>query len=114
VIHAADGNIPSDLATGTEDGVDEERRLFYVALTRARNVLNVYFSLRYHRRPRGLDDAHGYAQLTRFMPAAVQQLFDREGDPAHAADARGDREPTPLEVPAVDALLEKLWSAPGN
>jgi DNA helicase-2/ATP-dependent DNA helicase PcrA len=114
VIHAADGNIPSDLATGTVDAVEEERRLFYVALTRARNVLNVYFPLRYHRRPRGLDDAHGYAQLTRFLPSAVLKTFDREGDPPSPADAPGAREPTPLEVPAVDALLEKLWSATGN
>jgi ATP-dependent DNA helicase UvrD/PcrA len=114
VIHAADGNIPSDLATGTEDGVEEERRLFYVALTRARNVLNVYFPLRYHRRPRGLDDAHGYAQLTRFLPPTVMGAFDREGDAPSPADAAGGREPTPLEVPAVDALLEKLWSATGN
>src|SRR5436190_2449197 len=114
VIHAADGNNPSDLATGTEDGVEEERRLFYVALTRARNVLNVYFPLRYHRRPRGLDDAHGYAQLTRFLPPTVLEAFDREGDAPSSADAQGDREPTPLEVPAVDALLEKLWSATGN
>jgi DNA helicase II / ATP-dependent DNA helicase PcrA len=114
VIHAADGNIPSDLATGTEDGIEEERRLFYVALTRARNVLNVYFPLRYHRRPRGLDDAHGYAQLTRFLPPTVLDAFDRLGDAPSPTDATGGREPTPLEAPAVDALLEKLWSATGN
>ena len=36
VIHAADGNFPSDMATGTPEGVEEERRLFYVAVTRAR------------------------------------------------------------------------------
>ncbi|MFL5735898.1 MAG: ATP-dependent helicase [Actinomycetota bacterium] len=114
VIHAADGNIPSDLATGTADGVEEERRLFYVALTRARNVLNVYFPLRYHRRPRGLDDAHGYAQLTRFLAPSVLETFDRAGAEPFGPNSRaanGDGpDPASLKVPAVDALLEELWS----
>jgi DNA helicase-2/ATP-dependent DNA helicase PcrA len=109
VIHAADGNIPSDMSTGSEDGVEEERRLFYVALTRARNALSVYFPLRYHRRPRGLDDAHGYGQLTRFLPPEVREAFDRpEGEPA-PAELRA-RE-APITVPAVDAFLDDLWSA---
>jgi len=33
VIHAADGMIPSDMATKTREEIDEERRLFFVALT---------------------------------------------------------------------------------
>ena len=48
VIHAADGNIPSDMATGTPEQVDEERRLFYVACTRARDHLYVTHPLRYY------------------------------------------------------------------
>jgi DNA helicase-2/ATP-dependent DNA helicase PcrA len=77
VIHAADGMIPSDMATGDKDEIEEERRLFYVALTRARDNLYVYFALRFYRRPRGLDDAHHFAQLTRFLPEPVQTLFER-------------------------------------
>ena len=53
VIHAADGMIPSDMATGNAEEIEEERRLFYVALTRARDALYVYFPLRFYRRPRG-------------------------------------------------------------
>ena len=68
VIHAADGMIPSDMSTGDQEAIEEERRLFYVALTRARDNLYVYFALRFYRRPRGLDDAHHFAQLTRFLP----------------------------------------------
>src|SRR5207244_1349699 len=63
VIHAADGMIPSDMSTGDEESVEEERRLFYVALTRARDNLSAYFALRFYRRPRGLDDPHHLAQL---------------------------------------------------
>ena len=48
VIHAADGNIPSDMATKNPEEIEEERRLFYVALTRAKNWLYVCYPLRYY------------------------------------------------------------------
>src|SRR5207245_6707198 len=50
IIHAADGMIPSDMATGSSEETEEERRLLYVAMTRAKDVLVVYFPLRYYRR----------------------------------------------------------------
>ncbi|MFN8232430.1 MAG: 3'-5' exonuclease [Actinomycetota bacterium] len=71
VIHAADGMIPSDMATGDDDEIEEERRLLYVALTRARDALHVYHPLRYYRRPRGLEDPHAYAQRSRFLSDEV-------------------------------------------
>jgi DNA helicase-2/ATP-dependent DNA helicase PcrA len=77
IIHAADGMIPSDMALSDEEGLEEERRLLYVAMTRARNMLYVYFPLRYYHRGRGMSDAHSYAQLSRFIDAVVNPLFDR-------------------------------------
>jgi DNA helicase-2/ATP-dependent DNA helicase PcrA len=106
VIHAADGMIPSDMSTGDRDEIEEERRLFYVALTRARDNLYVYFPLRFYRRPRGLDDVHHFAQLTRFLPEPIQSLFERRtaGDVDTASSAR-------VAVAPVDALLTELWEA---
>jgi DNA helicase-2/ATP-dependent DNA helicase PcrA len=75
VIHAADGNIPSDMATGSVDEIDEERRLFYVACTRAKDVLYITHPLRYYAAGRGLSDSHGYAQRTRFIPDRLRPLF---------------------------------------
>lgn len=109
VIHAADGMIPSDMATGDEERTEEERRLFYVALTRARNDLYIYFPLRYYRRPRGLEDPHTYAQLTRFLPEDVRAFleerstFAETNEPPTIADATG-------EVRGVEAFLAGLWS----
>ena len=75
VIHAADGMIPSDMATGNDEEIEEERRLLYVALTRAREALHVYYPQRYYRRPKGLEDPHTFSQLSRFIPVQVQAAF---------------------------------------
>ena len=77
VIHAADGNIPSDMSTGSPDEIEEERRLFYVALTRAKNWLTVCCPLRYYHYRSGFSDSHGYAQLTRFLPEGVREHFEQ-------------------------------------
>lgn len=76
VIHAADGNIPSDMATGSPEEIAEERRLFYVACTRARNDLYVTYPLRYYTQPFGRSDTHGFAQRTRFVDDAVASLVN--------------------------------------
>jgi ATP-dependent DNA helicase UvrD/PcrA len=111
VLHAADGMIPSDMAAGDPDEIEEERRLFYVALTRARDELHVFFPLRYHRSNRGLEDRHWYAQLTRFLPDEVRSRFElrstfRDSDDASpVVGSLGER-----DTSAVDGLLAGLWS----
>jgi DNA helicase-2/ATP-dependent DNA helicase PcrA len=74
LIAAYDGNIPADMSCGTQEGIAEERRLLYVALTRARRALAVYVPVRYYHRPGG--DAHGYGKASRFLTPAVQRLFE--------------------------------------
>jgi DNA helicase-2/ATP-dependent DNA helicase PcrA len=77
IIHAADGMIPSDMATDDEASIEEERRLFYVAMTRAMDRLSVVFPLRYYHRRHPMGDAHTYAQLTRFLPERTVTLFEQ-------------------------------------
>ncbi len=109
VLHVADGMIPSDMSTGDEDEVDEERRLFYVALTRARDDLHLYFPLRYYHRPLGLDDAHSYAQLTRFLPSDIKHLFEERT--AHSDVPEDSVVPGSGDaIGAVSRMLEELWS----
>ena len=105
LIHAADGMIPSDMSTGNKDEIEEERRLLYVAMTRARRDLHLYFPLRYYHRARGLSDRHSYAQISRFLPDDVLALFERQATPAAAA-ATDEPLETPVGTPAaVDAFL---------
>ena len=76
LLAAYDGNFPADLAAGTSESIAEERRLMYVALTRARRSLSIYVPRRYYRRPQGRDDGHGYGKASRFLTPAVQALCD--------------------------------------
>jgi ATP-dependent DNA helicase UvrD/PcrA len=106
VIHAADGMIPSDMATGDDDEIEEERRLLYVAMTRARDALHITFPQRYYRRPRGLEDPHSYAQLSRFLEP-IREHFDEIAP--RVEDERDDG--TAIDGTAsVDRFLAGLWS----
>jgi DNA helicase-2/ATP-dependent DNA helicase PcrA len=109
VLHAADGNIPSDLTTGSPEEIDEELRLFYVALSRARRHLSVTFPLRWFDRPAGLGGRHALAQLTRFLPPRSRRRSScgRRFPPPGRRPPRGgrlppprgeDRAPLPLEL----------------
>jgi len=107
VIHAADGNVPSDMATGTDAEIDEERRLLYVACTRARDQLYVIHPLRYYSQPWAKADTHGYAQRSRFLTDDVAAHFTqiRPTVPSGADD-----EPLePLGTAAIRAGIRSLW-----
>ena len=111
VIHAADGNIPSDMATGSAEEIEEERRLFYVALTRAKDWLYVCCPLRYYRYQRGMSDSHGYSQRTRFVPEQVAACFRLVV--AEAVVAEDDVGPggidTQLTSEAIRRRTKGLW-----
>ena len=75
VIHAADGCLPSDMALSDKDGLEEERRLFYVAITRAKDNLYVSYPQRFYHRRNVRDDSHSFALPSRFLSPA-QLCFD--------------------------------------
>jgi len=116
VLHASDGMFPSDMATGDPEGIEEERRLLYVAVTRAKSALEVNVPLRYHHRRRPLADAHSYAQVSRFLSPAVRELMDEvhvEGRPAYddglGACPAGEVTVVDGGLAGVDRMLADLW-----
>jgi DNA helicase-2/ATP-dependent DNA helicase PcrA len=76
VLAVYDGNFPACMAAGTSEEIDEERRLLYVGMTRARRNLTLYVPVRYHHRPHGRDDAHGYGKASRFLTPEVLATCD--------------------------------------
>jgi DNA helicase-2/ATP-dependent DNA helicase PcrA len=76
VLAVYDGNFPACLSAGTSEQIDEERRLLYVGMTRARRHLTLYVPVRYHHRPHGRDDAHGYGKPSRFLTPEVLAACD--------------------------------------
>jgi DNA helicase-2/ATP-dependent DNA helicase PcrA len=88
LLNAVDGCVPSDLATGSAAEIEEERRLFYVAMTRAKCHLSLLVPQRFHvSQQRKYGDRHLYASLTRFVPPDVAALFDRDGPAAEPCAA---------------------------
>ncbi|HSI59276.1 MAG TPA: ATP-dependent helicase [Ideonella sp.] len=86
VLNAVDGCMPSDMATGNPAEIEEERRLLYVAMTRARQHLQLVVPQRFYiRQQSAFGDRHVYGSLTRFIPPALLPLFERSGP---VADAR--------------------------
>jgi DNA helicase-2/ATP-dependent DNA helicase PcrA len=76
VLAVYDGNFPACMSAGTSESIDEERRLLYVGMTRARRTLTLYVPVRYFHRPRGNDDAHGYGKPSRFLTDEVLAACD--------------------------------------
>jgi DNA helicase-2/ATP-dependent DNA helicase PcrA len=107
VIHASDGNIPSDMATGDAEQIEEERRLFYVALTRAKDFLEVCFPLKYYAKKWSTSDRHTFAQLTRFLPENVTPLFERVSVAAEPAVDNAANGPASV---AVQQKIAAMWT----
>ncbi len=108
VLHAADGNIPSDMALGDSDGLAEELRLLYVALTRAKDELFVHVPLRFHVNRYGRDDRHLYAQISRFLEP-VRDRFDEITSAEHETDEQTIELSSVGVTDEVDTLLSSLW-----
>ena len=108
VLNVVDGCMPSDLGAGTSAELEEERRLLYVAMTRAKDHLHLVVPQRFFAHGQhSQGDRHVYASRTRFIPEKLLGLFERTNWPTASADAaRG-----PSQRPRVDigARVRGMW-----
>ena len=109
MLNTVDGCLPSDLSTGSTPEIEEERRLLYVAMTRAKDQLHLMVPQRFYTHgQRGNGDRHVYAQRTRFIPTSLLKHFDNSGWPRAkpASDA-----PNAAQREAVDirAKMRRMW-----
>jgi DNA helicase-2/ATP-dependent DNA helicase PcrA len=109
VLNCVDGCIPSDLAVGQADDIEEERRLLYVAMTRAKDNLALIVPQRFYTHGQAAQgDRHVYAARTRFIPATLLQFFDVGAWPKAAANDRPGAEPRQMRVD-VAARMRGMW-----
>jgi DNA helicase-2/ATP-dependent DNA helicase PcrA len=109
VLNVVDGCIPSDMATGTREEIDEERRLLYVAMTRAKEHLHLIVPQRFYvTQQAGGGDRHLYAGRTRFITQAMAEGFEQVTWPL--ADPAGGGSPAPqAPVLQVRARARAAW-----
>jgi DNA helicase-2/ATP-dependent DNA helicase PcrA len=112
VLNAVDGCIPSDMATGSAEEIEEERRLLYVAMTRAKDQLTLVLPQRFytHQQARR-GDRHVYAVRTRFIPSGVLGQFEIGSWPAARQAACAGR-PSTASVD-LGARLRGRWQRTG-
>jgi len=109
ILNVADGNFPSEFATGREDLVEEERRLLYVAMTRARHELHLVAPLRYYvPQQRRYGEKHVYGARSRFLADDVMDRFDRVFHSACSPEVT-QRSAVADRVVDVGSRLRDMW-----
>ncbi|PWE50790.1 ATP-dependent DNA helicase [Thioclava sp. NG1] len=109
LLNAVDGCMPSDLGTGSSHELEEERRLLYVAMTRAKDQLTLGLPLRFYVTQQTRNgDRHVYAMRTRFIPREILHHFESvHWSPVQHGGAAQRPAPAPIDVAAS---MRQMWS----
>src|SRR6185503_1875705 len=106
VLNVVDGCIPSDMATDTPAQIEEERRLLYVAMTRAKDDLHLIVPQRFFTHQQAsTGDRHVFASRTRFIPASILDCFTCSAWPVAQ---RQDRSTTRSRITAPIDLKTRM------
>jgi DNA helicase-2/ATP-dependent DNA helicase PcrA len=109
VLNVVDGCLPSDLGTGTSAEIEEERRLLYVAMTRAKDDLHLIVPQRFFTHSQSArGDRHVYASRTRFIPEGLLGLFHRTSWPPFAVGVPARAASQGVRI-NVGARMRGMW-----
>ena len=115
VLNVVDGCMPSDLGTGQSHEIEEERRLLYVAMTRAKDDLHLMVPQRFFTHGQNaLGDRHVYAARTRFIPNEILNLFQCTAWPVASPSASGRSESQGPRVDVAARMRGKWGKQPAN
>jgi DNA helicase-2/ATP-dependent DNA helicase PcrA len=111
VLNLVDGCIPSDLGTGSSEELEEERRLLYVAMTRAKDELHLMVPQRFYVHQQSASgDRHVYALRSRFIASEILSQFEERTWPLAEAQACGTAVPAASSVKVdLAATMNALW-----
>ena len=111
LLNAVDGCIPSDMATGTQAEIEEERRLLYVAMTRAKDQLDVIVPQRFYvSQQSGLGDRHLYASRSRFIGNGLLSHFEQLSWPLAQEQPQSHAQPRQAAIDLA-ARMRAMWTA---
>jgi DNA helicase-2/ATP-dependent DNA helicase PcrA len=111
VLNVVDGCIPSDMATGNAIEIEEERRLLYVAMTRARHHLHLLVPQRFYvTQQTEFGDRHMYGSLSRFIPASLATCFQPLTPTKNCGTDECSPAPINSRVIDVSARVRSLWN----
>ncbi|MDE2363885.1 MAG: ATP-dependent helicase [Hyphomicrobiales bacterium] len=109
VLNAVDGCIPSDLGTGSTEEIEEERRLLYVAMTRAKDDLHVMLPQRFFTHGQNAQgDRHVYANRTRFIPKHILAHFHHTSWPKYQPGSASAAQRSEKRVD-LGARMRGMW-----
>ncbi len=111
ILHVVDGCIPSDMACGNSEEIEEERRLLYVAMTRARDELHLIHPKRFYTHGQARrGDRHVYAPRSRFIADGIVGLF-KQGPSGTPPRGGGTTTTDLIHPPAIDigSELREMW-----
>ncbi|HWS74458.1 MAG TPA: ATP-dependent helicase [Quisquiliibacterium sp.] len=107
VLNVADGNFPNEYATGNAETIEEERRLLYVALTRARDTLQLIEPQRYYVTGQArFGDGYVHGARSRFLSGPVLACLERAGPPAQPGAPKARTGQAQVDVAA---RLRGMW-----
>ena len=108
LLNVADGNFPSEFSAGRPELIEEERRLLYVAMTRAKTELDLIAPLKYYVTQQSRSgDRHVYGAKSRFLTREMMACLD----PLTWGEAETGQVPAGGR-PGIDVAtkLRSLWS----
>ena len=109
VLNVTDGNFPSEFATGKPEMIEEERRLLYVAMTRAKQSLSLISPLKFHVTQQRRDgDRHVYGARSRFMTERLLATLDQRFAGRSEQEAGGFRVRSDRQID-VAARMREMW-----
>ncbi len=110
LLNTVDGCLPSDLATGSEREIEEEMRLLYVAMTRAKDHLDLIVPQRFYITGQsGMGDRHVYASRTRFIPNRLCGHFSSRSWPSIEPAVTGDAQSRERAIDLA-ARMRDMWN----
>ena len=109
VLNVTDGNFPSEFATGKSEMIEEERRLLYVAMTRAKQSLSLISPLKFHVTQQRRDgDRHVYGARSRFMTERLLATLDQRFAGRSEQEAGGFRVRSDRQIDVATRMRE-MW-----